>query len=98
MRKRSGNPLPTSDWQTFAEVVRLYNADLGGLSKLSTEKRNQFQLVVSKLDTRLAKMKGNQAAAWRNQITNTVEAIDFWMNFTLLNDPEEETAVPMIGA
>ncbi|MBC7919476.1 MAG: hypothetical protein H7Z75_00130 [Ferruginibacter sp.] len=99
MRKRSDNPFSNAaDRQTFAEVVGLYNADLGGLGKLSTEKRSQFQVVVAKLDARLAKMKGTEAAAWRSQVTNTVEAINFWMNFTLLNDTtEEEVAAPMIG-
>lgn len=69
----------TSAWQTYMNVVSMYNQNPVDVLRLSAADRAQFITASSIVSKQLARQKQAEAVQWSGQVNNTVRTIAyFW--------------------
>ncbi|MBO0930447.1 hypothetical protein [Fibrella aquatilis] len=69
----------TSAWQTYMNVVSMYNQNPIDVLRLSAADRAEFVKASSEVSGQLARQKQAEAVQWAGQVNNTVRTISyFW--------------------
>ena len=69
----------TSAWQTYMNVVSMYNQNPVNVLNLSAADRAEFVKASSVVSSQLAKQKQPEASQWAGQVNNTVRTLAyFW--------------------
>ena len=69
----------TSAWQTYMNVVLMYNQNPVDVLRLSAAERAEFVNASSIVSGQLAKQKQAEAGYWAGQVNNTVRTLSyFW--------------------
>ena len=90
--RRDAQLVQSADWQVFARVFSYYVQVPGQLRQVNAAERAQFTRVADRLNAHLAQSKNLRAAAWKSNLTSTVQSINFWWNYDALsqvNAPED---------
>ena len=71
MSKNAKKLVKTNDWNIFTEVVTLYNASPSKFMTVSNDKKEAFIVAVKNIETKLNKVRGEEAKTWKKKVVTT---------------------------
>ncbi len=81
-----------NEYRNVMQVVALFNQAPAQFLKLNAAQQDEFRGQVAKLDARLSRVRGAEAQAWRQTLSNTAHTMNYlWKHATAepLVDPME---------
>lgn len=99
MSKKAKKFVKTEDWVIFVNVVKLYNNSPAKFMALSSAQKAAFNEAASRIEEKVADLRGNEAKAWRNKVVATTKIINVLWNYQSNVGPvePENTVSPVVA-
>ena len=98
MSKKAKKFVKTEDWVIFVNVVKLYNNSPARFMALSSTQKAAFNEAANNIETKVAKLRGDEAKAWRNKVVATTKILNVLWNYQSNVGPvdQENTVSPVV--
>lgn len=98
MSKKAKKFVKTEDWVIFVNVVKLYNNSPAKFMALSSTQKAAFNEAASRIEEKVADLRGDEAKVWRHKVVATTKIINVLWNYQSNVGPvePENTVSPVV--
>lgn len=93
MSKKAKKFVKTEDWVIFVNVVKLYNNSPAKFMAMSSIQKAAFNEAANNIETKVAKLRGDEAKAWRNKVVATTKILNVLWNYQSNVGPADQENV-----
>ncbi|MGR3812052.1 hypothetical protein [Jiulongibacter sp. NS-SX5] len=84
------------EWADFNKVVRLYNSSTGKFLSLSDQEKEDFYSAVASINSKLSRMKKEEAQLWLKKVDVTEKIFSFLWQERNIAEPVELFELPSV--